>query len=155
MNQSRKPVNEIAPSQFGKAIVLAFIAGALCAGTTLAEPRQSLCKPLAAAHSSYFTVEGQLSPYQGTPSWRIWRLGTKRILGVLDYTGAEAEEREKIIPDKAWALLIKDPDRLAVRGTYTLCPLTPMKPDGMQMVCIRRATNLSQVTLTYRPSSSK
>jgi hypothetical protein len=120
----------------------------------MAERPESLCKPFAAARSFCFTVEGQLSPYQGTPSWRIWCLGTKRILGVLDYTGAEAEERERIIPDKVWSLLNQDPDRLAVRGTYELCPLTPMRPNGMQMVCIRRATNLRKVTLYAKSSNS-
>jgi hypothetical protein len=132
--------------------MLGVVVGTLCASTAIAEPQDGLCRPCEVTHSPCFTIQGRLSAFQGT-SWRLWRLGTNRVVGVLDGTGTEAEDHEKIIPDTVWLLLSKAPDRPAVRGTYTLCPLTPERHKEMQMVCMKDATNLSQVTLRSKPPS--
>ena len=125
---------------------VALIELGLARPSAAAEERDTQCRPLMEARSPCFAIEGRLSLYQGTPSWRIWRFDTKHILGVLDSSGKEAEGPEKVIPNQVWLLLKKDPDKLAVRGTYMLCPFTPQRPGEMQMVCIKAATHLRQVS---------
>jgi hypothetical protein len=65
---------------------------ALCALAAQAIPRQSggqkqtpnrkiPCKTPENAASCYWT-HGRLAVYDGNPSWRLWKIGTKRILGI-------------------------------------------------------------------------
>jgi hypothetical protein len=75
-----------------------------------------------------FTVHGRLSYWNGTPAMRIWRIGTKRILGVLD---------SFIMPDSAGAGWDEE-----AYGDYLVCPFTKQKPGWMQMVCIESAAHV-------------
>lgn len=73
-----------------------------------------------------------MSLWNGSPSLRIWRIGTKRILGVLP-------SEDPIVP----AAIRK---RLAFGvefyGNFEVCPFTARKPGWMQMVCVQRASNV-------------
>ena len=80
----------------------------------------------------------------GTPSLRIWRVGTDRILGVLP-------PEHEIIPKNL---------RSALKGFYRwvyadlqVCPFTKEKPGEMQMVCVESAEHLvvKQLTGTTTP----
>ncbi len=69
----------------------------------------------------------------GTPSLRIWRVGSKKILGVLP---AENE----IIPES-----LKDALNGFNKSVYAdleVCPFTKEQPGAMQMVCVESARNL-------------
>jgi len=79
-----------------------------------------------------FTVHGRLSPSNGTPSLRIWIIGSKRILGVIP-------SEDEIVPPTLMAHLRFG---TSIYGDFTVCPFTESKPGEMQMVCIEEAKNL-------------
>ena len=84
-----------------------------------------------------FTVRGRLSVYNGAPALRIWRIGTKRILGVSEQRFAVPGYRN--VPENIRAEIDQDK---ALFGDYVVCPFTKPKENEMQMVCIEKVTNL-------------
>jgi hypothetical protein len=86
-----------------------------------------------------FTFRGSFGLWNGNPTFRISRTGTKRILGVLC-------DEDPIIPVnlKVW---LNDPSNSQwdrdFRGDYEVCPFTPSKPGVMQFVCVEKVSNLT------------
>ncbi len=75
--------------------------------------------------------------WNGTPSVRIWKVGTTRMLGV-------SEARFKIdgyenLPGDVRSRLSWDTDLF---GDFVVCPFTPEKPGVMRLVCVDSATRL-------------
>jgi len=75
--------------------------------------------------------------YNGVPSVRIWRVGTKRIVGVSEqrfcvagYCNLPTSIRERL----SW-----DSDLFA---DFVVCPFTPAEPGVMQLVCVDSATHV-------------
>lgn len=79
-----------------------------------------------------FIVHGRLSIWNGTPSLRMWRIGTNRILGVTTETTPENVSR-------LWG---SDPFETEIYGDFEVCPFTKDKAGAMQMVCIESASRL-------------
>jgi len=90
------------------------------------------CKGRSEIVAACFTVHGRLSAYNGAPTFRIWRIGTRRILGV---AGGE----DPVMPPSLRAQAGFDADLF---GDYEVCPFTPERPGRMQMVCIESASRL-------------
>ncbi len=82
-----------------------------------------------------FKVRGRLSAWNGNPTFRIWIVGTKRMLGIRD--GTE-------LPKELQALL--GSFETEVMGDFVVCPLTRHKNGVMQIVCISSASNLVKRT---------
>jgi len=87
-----------------------------------------------------FTVRGRLSVYNGTPSIRLWPMGTKRLLGVLDPDNVSSAPGENTIPASVLNKLNFDRD---VFGDFLVCPLTRSRPGRMQTICIESGSKLS------------
>ena len=86
-----------------------------------------------------FKFRGRLSIHNGIPV-RIWRLGTRRMVAVVDGDGSY----EPVLPGEVEDLLGPElPGAVAVYGDYEVCPLTKLKPGAMQFVCMVRAANLT------------
>src|SRR3954464_4650227 len=68
-----------------------------------------------------FSVQGRLSVYNGTPSIRLWPIGTKRLLGVIDPTDTSNAPDPTILPADIKQKLDWDKD---VFGNFVVCPLT-------------------------------
>jgi hypothetical protein len=83
---------------------------------------------------SAFTVHGRLSFYNGTPSFRILIVGTKRILGIRQH-GNEQPDVPKDLRD----LISLDRD---VFADFTVEPLTPSEPRVMQTVRVLSASKI-------------
>jgi hypothetical protein len=83
---------------------------------------------------SAFTVHGRLSFYNGTPSFRIWIVGTKRILGIRQH-GNEQPDVPKDLRD----LISLDRD---VFADFTVEPLTHSEPGVMQTVRVLSASKI-------------
>jgi hypothetical protein len=86
---------------------------------------------------SCVTVHGRMNYWNGTPSVRIWKVGTTRMLGV-------SEARFKIdgyenLPGSLQSRLSWHTDLFA---DFVVCPFTPEKPGVMQLVCVDSATRL-------------
>jgi hypothetical protein len=91
--------------------------------------------------SSCFQVHGKVFYSNGTPSLRIWRIGSSRILGVLP-------PENEIVPSNL-ARALRGWDR-EVFADLEVCPFTKDTPGAMQMVCVESATHMVVRTLATR-----
>ena len=97
------------------------------------------CKGNPKVIGACYVVHGRLSLWNGTPALRIWRIGSKRILGVT--AGPIRDDAdEPIYPAKVKKLI--PGYGVQVYGDYEVCPFTKEKLGEMQLVCINSATNL-------------
>ncbi|MGH7976253.1 MAG: hypothetical protein ACREC8_06285 [Limisphaerales bacterium] len=85
------------------------------------------------------TVHGRLCIYNGTPSYRIWVVGTKRLLGV-----DQSSDEVPVMPNKLHDLILGDRE---VFGDFVVEPLTPYKEGEMQMV---RVVSASKIVVTEK-----
>ena len=110
-------------------------------GAALADSRQE-CRQSPKLVAPCYSVRGRFYAANGTPSLRIWRIGTSRILGVVDWDG-EAEGRTIATP---WLMrtMVGRGFAFATRiyGDFEVCPLTRERPGWMQMVCIARVSRV-------------
>lgn len=122
----------------------------LCVALVLAaSPQQSTkrkvaCKTPENAKSCYWT-HGRLSIYNGNPDFRLWKIGTHRLLGIYSGPGFGPfdpglnEEDDLELP----ANLEKyDYTKVSVFGDFEVCPLVAEKEGRMQPACIEAARNL-------------
>jgi hypothetical protein len=129
------------------ALILAL---ALCALAAQAVPqataeRKIPCKTPENAASCYWT-HGRLSIYNGNPSLRVWKIGTKHLLGI--YGGpstfpprtSEDSESPELPPN------LENLDGALEGGEifadFEVCPLRPEHPHQMQPACIESAKNI-------------
>lgn len=92
-------------------------------GEKVAEAEEP-CKTDPDIIAACFSLRGRLSAWNGSPTLRIWRVGTKRILGVQDDEPLPADLQRHMNWDvEAW-------------GEFTVCPFTKERPGEMQIVCI-------------------
>jgi hypothetical protein len=80
-------------------------------------------------------VHGRLSVWNGNPTFRIWPVGTKRMLGVRE----EFEAPTELDP-----YLGHFDD--VVYADFNVCPLTKPRPGVMQIVCVESATHIEKTT---------
>jgi len=85
-----------------------------------------------------FTVHGRLSVYNGAPAMRIWKVGTKRMLGVSEQRFAVPGYRN--VPETIQNQLNQDVD---IFGDFLVCPFTRPKAGEMQLVCIDEGKKLN------------
>jgi len=78
-------------------------------------------------------VHGRLSVTNGTPSVRIWRIGTKRILGV------HPDESPEALPEniRKWVQF-----GVNVYADFTVEPLSSAQPGRMQLVRLVSASHV-------------
>jgi hypothetical protein len=89
-----------------------------------------------------FIVRGRLMLTNGNPTVRIWRVGTKRIFGVLDANGNVFNDLTGLPLEIQKLFPLDNPDRTEIFGDYTVCPFDTERSGWMQDVCIARAENL-------------
>ena len=84
-----------------------------------------------------FTVHGRLSVYNGAPAMRIWKVGTKRMLGISEQRFAVEGFRN--MPETIQTQLNQD---VEIFGDFLVCPCTRQKAGEMQLVCVEEGKNL-------------
>lgn len=91
------------------------------------------CSCASEYHSSgsLFTVRGRFSTWNGNPTFRIWIVGTKRILGVR--AGTQLPTNLQILRANFDTVIM---------GDFIVCPLTKPKRGVMQIVSICSTSNL-------------
>jgi hypothetical protein len=119
-------------------LALAWLAGNAASAGGLA-----IKKPVDCAHSPIlvgkcFTVHGRLMIYQGFWNYRLWPVGTHRLLAAVSSTGACCDN-VPIVPLRIDRALSKDPDGVEIFANWQVCPITPQKSGVMQQVCIESA----------------
>ncbi len=85
-----------------------------------------------------FQVHGRLGAWNGNPTFRIWRVGTARVLGIDAASGEGADPRPPAVVEAMGA----DAFSTSVWGDYRVCPFTRSRPGRMQFVCIAGASHL-------------
>jgi len=75
---------------------------------------------------STFTFRGRMSAWNGNPTFRIWRVGTDRILGL-----------RGICVDSLILGELNPYMGLELWADFTVSAVTPQQPGVMQFVCIR------------------
>lgn len=91
------------------------------------------CKANPALVGSCFVVRGRLSAYNGTPTFRIWPIGTHRLIGVVP------SEDPRSLPAELRGVATFDRD---VFGAFTVCPFTKHKPNVMQFGCVEAVRSI-------------
>jgi len=104
-----------------------------CITVSAARAEPVPCKSNPAIVGQCSTFRGRVSVYNGTPSIRIWPVGTKRLLGVVP------SENESM-PDSLKSMVSFEQDAFA---TLEVCPLSAQKLGVMQLVCVESASNIS------------
>lgn len=97
-------------------------------------PRLPACRARPELVGACRTVHGRLFAANGTPSLRIWIVGTRRILGVTDWRPGSGED--PILPANVRAALGDRPFDVQVYGDFEVCPFTRERPGWMQFVCV-------------------
>lgn len=120
--------------------LLLLLAGGSVWTQSPARPEAQSCRARPDVVGKCFTVRARLSVYNGTPSIRLWPIGTKRLLGVLDPQDVSSEPGPSILPTSIRSQLDWDKQ---VFGDYVVCPLTRARPGRMQTVCIESGRNLT------------
>ncbi|HET6862815.1 MAG TPA: hypothetical protein VFH91_07195 [Pyrinomonadaceae bacterium] len=116
--------------------MLALAAGSSEPGQTDMTEHKS-CKDHPKVIGSCFTVYGRLSAYNGAPTLRIWKIGTRRMLGVSEQRFQE--DGYINIPDEIRNRVNFETDLL---GNFLICPFTRQRTGEMQLVCIESGKNL-------------
>jgi hypothetical protein len=84
-------------------------------------------------------VEGRLSAYNGSPTFRIWPKGTKRLLGVVSRSGAS--DGADLLPPKV-SRMGPSFDR-DLWGSFRVCPRMPERAGWMRMIVVTDARHLT------------
>ena len=105
------------------------------------------CIAISYANAPCFTVHGLLQGSNGVPGIRMWRIGTRRVLGIVGGDGSPAAD--DLVPQPLYARMqTETPGWLrSVDAKFLVCPLATEKAGWMQPVCIVSA---SDVVFTHR-----
>jgi hypothetical protein len=83
-------------------------------------------------------IRGVLRPWNGTPTYRISRLGAKRILGIEEWS-------KRLAGYCGLPQYLRDTIEIGhkeILADFVVCPLTKSRPSVMQMVCVDSATHI-------------
>jgi hypothetical protein len=127
------------------------IAVSLTCTAMLAQPPGSnkaagQCKNNSYLVGQCFRFHGRAFFSNGTPSLRIWHVGTNRILGIT--SRPLADDAENPIAPANLLNSLGGFDHF-VFGDFEVCPFTPKRQGWMQMVCVERAENLAMESYGY------
>jgi hypothetical protein len=110
-----------------------------------APKRKIPCKTAENTASCYWT-HGRLQEYEGTPAYRLWKIGTHHLFGI--YSGASTWRRNRFAIDNEDTEFPPNVRKLIrsgsvqVFGDFEVCPLEPERSGFMQAACIQSAKKL-------------
>jgi len=112
-------------------------------GSHQVSKRKTACKTPENAAICYW-AHGRLSLYNGTPSFRLWKIGTHRILGI--YSGPEGEKLDELDNEHpgfpASIRQLFKPLSNQIFADFEICPLEPEHTGVMQAACVESAKNI-------------
>jgi hypothetical protein len=101
------------------------------------EVKEKSCRAHPRLIGRCFTVHGRLSTYSGNPALRLWKVGTRRMLGISEQRFALPGYRN--VPEYIESQINQD---VAMFGDFLVCPFTRSRPGEMQLICIESGKNL-------------
>ena len=127
--------------KIGTAVLLLMFLGYSLA-TASGRSRSIPCKTPENASACYWT-HGRLVYANGMPAFRLWKIGTKRLLGIYSGPAADRLSLDNEDPQMPANLeRIFNPPETQVFGDFEVCPLEPVRDGAMQAACIESAKNL-------------
>ena len=112
--------------------------------TSLASPAQAGTFRRTVPPGHCRTVHGRMAIYNGTFSFRIWAIGTHRMLRVVDREGDNFDDVERFPPTLAGALrpFKEDLWGLPVFADFKVCDFTESLPGVMQSITVEGARHI-------------
>lgn len=110
-------------------LLIVFIADYCIAGEI--NPKNG-CKKNPEVVDKCFMLHGRISVYNGTPSVRVWQVGTKRLFGVLP-------SENEILPEVIKKYLSFSTN---IYGDFLVCPFSKATVGYMQDVCVESASQV-------------
>ncbi len=103
---------------------------------SISQEETKSCKNNPLVTGKCFLFWGRMQLYEESPHVRIWRVGTTRVLGVMD-DEYKLEGYENVPSD-----LVGRIDRnTAMFGDFTVCPFADDVPHRMRPICVEKAEN--------------
>ena len=93
-------------------------------------------------------IHGRLNQGNGTPSTRLWHIGTHHEFGIysnqygLLHDDTTLDNEDPTLPASVERQRTKDRFLGYVYADFEVCPLEPYKEDHMQAACIQSATHI-------------
>jgi hypothetical protein len=108
-----------------------------------ASPKRKIpCKTSNNEKSCYWT-HGRLVAGNGTPSLRLWPIGTKHLLGIYSGPSVDRHSLDNENPELPANLMLKfKPFENRVYADFEVCPLETARPGSMQAACVETAKNI-------------
>jgi hypothetical protein len=107
-------------------------------GTAEEKAEKKSCKEHPMLSGPCFNIRGRMFFSNGTPSVRIWPVGTNRILGISEgrfYLEGYANVPDELVGQLSW--------ETAMYADFTVCPFTNDEPGVMRLICVEFAENVS------------
>jgi hypothetical protein len=120
----------------------------LVSGQALAKTdyRQQPCKTPDTSQSCV-NIHGRLTAGNGTPSTRLWQIGTHHIYGIYSNQYGFTHDSQTLdneAPELHFALPKNTPDHggWTLYGDFEICPLAPPVQGHMQAACIASGSHI-------------
>lgn len=89
-------------------------------------------------------TRGRVRLGAGTPAYRLWKVGTNRLLGI--YSGPSVDRHSHDNEDPEFPANVQHMWQTRIGHTlwadFEVCPLEPERPGFMQAACIESAKNV-------------
>jgi hypothetical protein len=121
-------------------LAILIVLGCGCSKLSFADdqPPNKSCRQHPQLSGPCFTLRGRLSLYNGTPSRRIWPVGSRRLLGISEGRFA-LPGYANLPPELVDELTGFDNEMFA---DFLVCPFTKDRPGVMRFVCVESAKNI-------------
>jgi hypothetical protein len=116
---------------------------ALNAAPTIAAAAKPSCMTSPAVVSPCFSLRGRLSIYNGSYVERLWPVGTKRLIALVNTDDTDADLPKSLTR----RFDLGPPTTVAIFGVYEVCPITRQRPGVMQHACLVKASHLVATSL--------
>ena len=123
-------------------ISVGVLSSSLISSQSVQKPKVA-CKTPENSKTCYWTHGRLVLANGGYPNFRLWKIGTDRILGIYAGPARYPEGDEPDLGSELPAILEKyDFNKVDLFGDFEVCPLAPKKEEHMQPACIESAKNI-------------
>jgi hypothetical protein len=112
--------------------VLALSVEARQVGQTVGAPS---CKSRSDLVGPCFRIRGRITFFNGNPSFRMWPVGSTRLLEL-------HPSEEPVVPEAVRKYLKQILEGDALFGSFLVCPLSEDRPGEMRIICVELAEDL-------------
>src|SRR5690242_12477467 len=109
--------------KYATIVLLLILISNVWAQSAAPEAKEKSCRTHPQLIDRCFSVRGRLSVYNGAPALRLWKVGTRRMLGISEQRFTIPGYRN--IPSSIASQVNED---VAVFGDFLVCPFTPSRP---------------------------